>query len=46
MNEEKIREIEKKIEDLKGRWPKHSVKPSMVQELEALEEELEKAKME
>jgi len=46
MNEEKVREIERNIEDLKGRWPKYSVKPSMMQELEALEEELERAKKE
>ena len=46
MNEEKIRELERKIEDLKGRLPKHSVKPTMMQELEELEDELEKAKKE
>jgi len=38
-----IREIEGKIADLKARWPAHSVPPSMWQQLEALEEELEKA---
>ena len=44
MTEEKIREIEANIADLKARWPAHSVRPSMLQELEALEDELEKAK--
>jgi hypothetical protein len=44
MSKDKVREIEEKIADLKGRWPAHSVKPSMLQELEELEEELEQAK--
>ena len=41
---DKIREIEEKIADLKTRWPAHSVPPSMWQQLEELEDELEKAK--
>jgi hypothetical protein len=44
MDEEKVREIEERIDELKARWPAHSVPPSMWQELETLEEELEKAK--
>ena len=36
-------EIEEQIADLKARWPAHSVPPSMWQELEELEEKLEKA---
>jgi hypothetical protein len=44
MSKDKIREIEEKIADLKARWPAHSVHPSMVQELEELEEELENAR--
>jgi hypothetical protein len=40
------REIEAELADLKGRWPAHSVPPSMWQELERLEEELEKVKRE
>ena len=44
MNNDKIKEIEDKIADLKARWPAHSVPPSMWQELEQLEDELEKAK--
>jgi len=44
MSGDKIREIEDKIADLKARWPAHSVPPSMWQQLEDLEEELEEAK--
>jgi hypothetical protein len=44
MSKETIREIEEKIADLKARWPAHSVPPSMWQQLEELEDELEKAK--
>ena len=46
MDAEKVKEIEEKITDLKARWPAHSVKPSMLQELEDLEEELKKAREE
>ncbi len=46
MPEDKIKEIEAKIADLKARWPAHSVPPSMWQQLEELEEELEAAKKE
>jgi hypothetical protein len=42
----RAREIKEKIADLKARWPAHSVPPSMWQQLEALEEELEKAEKE
>ena len=41
-----IKEIEAKIDDLKPRWPAHSVPPSMWQQLEELENELEKAQKE
>jgi hypothetical protein len=44
MNRGAVREIKEKIADLKGRWPAHSVPPSLWQELEVLEEELEEAK--
>jgi len=44
MSEDKVREIEDKIADLKARWPAHSVPPSMWQQLEELEAQLEKAK--
>lgn len=38
--EERIREVQRRIADLRARMPKHSVPPAMVQELEDLEEEL------
>lgn len=38
-----IQELEAKIEDLKKRWPAHSVPPMMMQELDDLEEELAEA---
>ena len=44
MSKEKISEIEDKIADLRARWPAHSVPPSMWQQLEELEEQLEEAK--
>jgi hypothetical protein len=44
MSNDRIREIEEKIADLKARWPAHSVPPSMWQQLEELEDELEEAK--
>ncbi|MFC1921075.1 histidine kinase [Chloroflexota bacterium] len=46
MNNERIKEIEDEIADLKARWPAHSVPPSMWQKLEELEEKLEQAKAE
>jgi hypothetical protein len=45
-DKDREREIEAELADLKGRWPAHSVPPSMWQELERLEEELEKIKRE
>jgi len=44
MSTDRIKELEEKIADLKARWPAHSVPPSMWQQLEELEDELEKAK--
>jgi hypothetical protein len=44
MSSEKVREIEEKIADLKARWPAQSVPPSMWQQLEELEDELEEVK--
>ena len=44
MSEDKVSEIEERIADLKARWPAHSVPPSMWQQLEELETELEQAK--
>jgi hypothetical protein len=45
-DKDREREIEAELADLKGRWPAHSVPPSMWQELERLEEELEQIKRE
>ena len=44
MGQDRVKEVEEKIADLKARWPAHSVPPSMWQKLEELEDELEKAK--
>ncbi|MBA7615405.1 hypothetical protein ES703_22686 [subsurface metagenome] len=44
MSTDKIKELEEKIADLKARWPAHSVPPSMWQQLEELEGQLEKAR--
>jgi len=38
MNSERIKELEKQIAELKSRWPAHSVPPTMLQQLEELEE--------
>jgi hypothetical protein len=46
MDDNKIKEIEEKIADIKARWPAHSVPPSMWQQLEDLEAQLEAAKRE
>ena len=39
--EQRIKETEQKIAEVKKRWPFHSVKPAQVQELERLELEIE-----
>ena len=41
-----MKKLEEAIADLKARLLAHSVKPSMLQQLEELEEELEEAKRE
>ena len=38
---DRVKDLERQIEELKRRWPAHSVPPTMVQQLEELEEELE-----
>jgi hypothetical protein len=43
-NKERIAQLEKEIEAVKARLPKHSVPPAMIIELEDLEEELEMLK--
>ena len=42
MSSERIKELESQIAELESRWPAHSVPPTMVQQLEELEDELEK----
>jgi hypothetical protein len=43
-DESKIRRIEAEIDDLKSKWPPHSVPVWMWQKLEELEDDLEKAR--
>jgi hypothetical protein len=42
MSSERIKELESQIAELKSRWPAHSVPPTMLQQLEELEGELER----
>ena len=42
--QERIAELEAQIAELKARWPAHSAQPWMLQQLEELEDELEKLK--
>ncbi len=44
--DQKIEEVERKIKNIKARWPFHTPKVSMVQELENLEIELKELKEE
>jgi septum formation inhibitor MinC len=44
--ESEIKRIEDRIKEKKASLPAHSVKPEMIQELEDLEEELEKSRKE
>lgn len=37
----KLSVLQGKLADLKARWPAHSLKPSLIMELEELEEEIE-----
>jgi hypothetical protein len=39
---QRIKELESQIAELKRRWPAHSVPPTMLQQLDELEEELER----
>ncbi len=43
MGNDNVTELKKQIADLKKRWPAHSVPPAMMTQLDALEEELERA---
>ena len=44
MSTQRVEELETKIAELKRRIPPHSIPPAMLQELEELEEQLDKAK--
>jgi len=46
MTSERVKELEEKIADVKGRWPRppHSVPPQMLEQFEELEEALKEAK--
>lgn len=38
--EQRLQELKKQLDDLRMRWPAHSVKPEMFSQLEDLEEEV------
>ncbi|AET69050.1 hypothetical protein Desor_3568 [Desulfosporosinus orientis DSM 765] len=40
-----LSDVERKLADLKARWPYHSVQPKMVAEREELEEERERLRI-
>jgi hypothetical protein len=42
MNSDRIKQLKQQITELKHRWPAHSVSPTMVQQLDELEDELER----
>ncbi len=44
MSEEKIKELEKRIAELKKQFPAHSIPPAMMQLLDDLEDELAELK--
>jgi len=46
MSSQRITALESRIEELRRRIPPHSIPPAMLQELEELEEQLERAKEE
>lgn len=46
MSSERIKALEERIADLNRRWPTHSPSPMMLEQLEELEEELERLKEE
>ncbi len=39
---ERRAQLERELADLKARWPKHTVPPTMIMRLEELEEKLER----
>lgn len=44
MTSARVKELERKLADLKRRWPPHSVPPQMLEQLEELEDALKKAR--
>jgi len=46
IRKDKINDLKARIADLKSRFPAHSLKPAMMQELEELEEELSRLERE
>ncbi|AGA69009.1 hypothetical protein Desdi_1516 [Desulfitobacterium dichloroeliminans LMG P-21439] len=40
MHEHNLLRLQKELDDLRSRWPAHSVKPEMVNQREELEEEI------
>ncbi len=44
MTSERVKELERKLADLKRRLPPHSVPPGMLEQLEELEQALEEAR--
>ncbi len=45
MNQQRIEELETRIAEMKSRIPPHSASPSMFEEIEELEEELGRLKV-
>lgn len=43
MTSARVKELERKLADLKRRWPPHSVPPRMLEQLEELEQALKEA---
>jgi SMC interacting uncharacterized protein involved in chromosome segregation len=42
MGDKMVKELKRKISELKSQWPKHSVSTAMIRQLDELEEELER----
>ncbi len=41
-NDKKLAILEKELRDLQQRWPAHSVQPQMIEEMERIEDEIER----
>ena len=42
MSDDKVKELQEQIADLKKRWPAHSTPPAMMEQLDELEEQLKR----